>query len=91
MDRTAGTGLIGSGVVIAVIGAILKYAVTLTNTGGFNLNTAGLILLIAGIVLFALGVTVIALGGRRRVTIREDVRSTGQGQERVQQRSDSGL
>src|SRR5437899_1929002 len=61
MDRTAGTGLIGSGVVIAVVGAILKYAVTLTNTAGFNLNTAGLILLIAGIVLFALGVMIIAV------------------------------
>ena len=32
-----------------------------------------------GIVLFALGVMVIAIGGRRQVTIREDVHSTGQG------------
>ena len=41
--------------------------------------TAGLILLVAGIVLFALGVMLIAIGGRRQVTIREDVHSTGQG------------
>jgi len=91
MDRTGGTSLIGFGAVLAVVGAILKYAVTLTNTQGFNVNTAGLILLIAGIVLFVVGILVLAFGGRRQVTIREDVRNTGQGQERIQERSDSGL
>lgn len=90
MDRTAGTGLIGGGAVIAVVGAILKYAVTVTNSHGFNVNTAGLILLIAGIVLFALGIIVVAAGARRRTTIREDVRATPGGQHRVEQRDDLG-
>lgn len=90
MDRAAGTGLIGGGAVIAVVGGILKYAVTVTNSHGFNVNTAGLILLIAGIVLFVLGLVVVAAGSRRRTTIREDLRSTPEGQYRVQQRDDLG-
>lgn len=88
MDRAAGTGLVGFGVVVAVIGAILKYAVSVSATSGFSINTAGLILLIAGIVIFLIGVLALALGGRRRTTIREDVRATPQGQSRVQERDD---
>ncbi|MGA8015170.1 MAG: hypothetical protein WCB85_04550 [Candidatus Dormiibacterota bacterium] len=89
MERTAGSSLIGLGVVIAVVGALLKYAVTITSTG-FNINTAGLILLIAGIVMFAIGLVVLAAGGRRRVTIREDVRTSPEGQQRMQRRDDVG-
>jgi membrane-bound ClpP family serine protease len=90
MDRTAGSSLIGLGVVIAVVGALLKYAVTIAATNGFNINTAGLILLVAGIVIFAIGLVVLATGNRRRVTIHEDVRTSPQGQYRVQQRDDLG-
>ncbi len=89
MDRTAGSSLVGLGVVIAVVGALLKYAVTVTSTG-FNINTAGLILLVAGIVIFAIGLVVLVTGSRRRVTIREDVRTSPQGESRVQQRDDLG-
>ena len=90
MDRTAGASLVGLGGVIAVVGALLKYAVTLTSTYGFNINTAGLILLVAGIVIFAIGLVVLITGSRQRVTIREDVRTSPQGQYRVRQRDDLG-
>ncbi len=88
MNRSAGTGLIGFGIVMVVIGAILKYAVSVKTTG-FNLNTTGIILLIVGIVAVVIGLLAVVMGGRSRTTIREDVHSTPTGQERVQQREDS--
>jgi hypothetical protein len=42
----------GVSIVIAAIGAILRWAVTTTSTHGFNVHTVGLILLIVGIVGF---------------------------------------
>jgi hypothetical protein len=80
VERTAGTGLIGVGAVLAVVGAILKYAVSITVSQGrhFNVNTAGEILLIAGIVLFVTGLAFVGLAyaqTRRRTTApREDYR-----------------
>ena len=87
MYRGAGTGLIGGGVVLAVIGAILKYAISV-DTSGFNINTIGVILLIAGIALFVIGVIVIAAGGRRHTVVEEDVRETPSGASRVEERRD---
>lgn len=88
MYRGAGTGLIGGGVVMAVIGAILKYGVSVDTTG-FNINTVGFILLVAGIVLFALGVLVLAIGGSRRSVVHEDVHHTPHGTERIEERRDN--
>jgi len=87
MNRAAGTGLIGGGIALIVLGAILDFAVTVT-TKGFNINTVGLILLIMGIVSFLTGVMVVAFGGRSRTTLREDVHSTPGGHERVQERDE---
>jgi uncharacterized membrane protein len=90
MQRSTGTGLAAFGVVLAVVGGILDYALTVTSSSGFNVNTAGLILLIAGIVLFVLGIVVARSGSFRRTTIRQDVRSTPQGEYRLEQRDDLG-
>lgn len=87
MNRAAGTGLIGGGIALIVLGAILDFAVTVT-TKGFNINTVGLILLIMGIVSFLTGVMVVAFGGRSRTTLREDVHATPGGHERVQERDE---
>jgi hypothetical protein len=87
MNRAAGTGLIGGGIALIVLGAILDFAVTVT-TKGFNINTVGLILLIMGVVSFLTGVMVVAFGGRSRTTLREDVHSTPGGHERVQERDE---
>jgi hypothetical protein len=48
MNRGAGTGLIGLGIILTVVGAILDWAVTVT-TSGFNINSVGVILLVVGI------------------------------------------
>lgn len=88
MYRGAGSGLIGLGVVLGVVGAILKYAVSV-ETEGFNINTMGLILMIAGIVVFAVGAIVLALGGRpRRTSVREDIQQTPTGTTRVEETRD---
>ena len=88
MSRGAGSGLIGFGIVMVVIGAILDYAVSV-HTSGFNINTVGLILLIAGIVSVLVGLVMFFAGGTRRSVMREDVRAVPGGSERrVEQRDD---
>lgn len=86
---TSGTGLMGFGGVLAVVGAILRFALFTTTTHGFDVQTVGVILLIAGIVIFVAGLLVVAAGTRRRRTaIREDYRRTPEGQIRSQERED---
>ena len=82
MNRGAGTGLIGFGIVSVIVGAILDYAVTVT-TSGFNINTVGLILLIAGIVSVLIGMVVFIAGSSHRTSIHEDVRNTPSGTQRT--------
>jgi hypothetical protein len=45
---------IGAGLFLLAVGAILKFAVHVNNTGGFDLNTIGVILMVIG----ALGIVV---------------------------------
>jgi beta-lactamase regulating signal transducer with metallopeptidase domain len=88
MYRGAGTGLIGLGIVMVVVGAILDYAVTAT-TSGLNINTVGVILLIVGICCVLIGGIVFGVGSFRQTTTRENVRVSPEGQERVFQQRDS--
>ena len=81
--------LIGLAVVLVVIGAIMRFAVTIT-TSGFNIHKVGDILLLVGIVLAVLSVALIVMGSRRRVTTRTDVRGTPTGEQRVEERQDWG-
>jgi hypothetical protein len=74
--------LIGLGIVLVVIGAILKFAVTVTTTG-FNVNTIGVILLLVGIGSVVIGGAMFAVGANRRTTTRESVQNTPGGSERV--------
>lgn len=90
MNRGAGTGLLGLGVVMAVIGAIMNYAIT-ADAEGFSINTIGLIMLIAGIALAVVGIVLLAMGSSRRTTVHEDVHQTPHGTERIQDRRDSAL
>lgn len=76
------------GVLLLVVGAIMKYAVTAT-TSGFNINTAGLILLLVGIGVFVVSLLIIAMGGRSSSTTRSEVRETPTGQERIEHRDDN--
>lgn len=89
MNRTSGIGMTGFGIVLVVVGAILRFATTVT-TSGFNIQKIGDILLIAGIVLVLISLAIIAMGSRTRTTTRTDVRATPEGQQRVEQRDDWG-
>ena len=82
MNRGTGSGLIGLGVVLAVVGAIMRYAVT-TTTDGFDLFTAGGILLLVGVLVAIIGLILVIMGGRRSTTTREELATTPSGTERV--------
>jgi hypothetical protein len=85
MNRGTGSGLIGFGVVLAVVGAILRYAVT-TTAEGFDLATAGGILLVVGILAAIVGIALVVMSGRRSTTEREEIAATPTGHERVTER-----
>ena len=40
---------IGVSIFLLVVGAILTFAVNVTNTGGFNIHTVGIILMLGGV------------------------------------------
>lgn len=82
MYRGAGTGLIGLGIVLVVVGAILSWAVTVTTTG-FNINAVGLIMLVVGIISVVIGAAVFFGGNHRSSVSRESVNYTPNGSERV--------
>ena len=89
MNRSSGAGLTGFGIVLIVVGAIMRFAVSV-HTSGFNVHKIGDILLLVGIVLVLLSVLMLVLGSRRRVTTQTDVHSTPTGHQRTEQRSDWG-
>lgn len=70
MDTRAASGLV-SGIVLAVIGAIMYYAVS-ADVEGVNINTVGMILMVAGVILAALGLLSALTAGMRedRRTVR---------------------
>jgi beta-lactamase regulating signal transducer with metallopeptidase domain len=74
-SRSTGGGLMGLAVVLIVIGAILRFAVTVT-TSGFNIHKIGDIMLVVGIVLAVVSIVLLVMGSRRRVTTRTDIRGT---------------
>lgn len=87
MSRGAGTGFIALGLIALVVGAVMRFAISV-HPHGFNVHTAGLIVLIVGAVALLVGLLMLILGGRSRTTTRENVVSTPSGQERVEQRDD---
>ena len=88
MNRGSGVGLLGLGIALAVIGAILEFAVTAT-AKGFSVHIVGMILLSVGAVAFVLGLVFMFTGSSRRTTITNDVRNTPEGQRRVLEERDS--
>ncbi len=88
-SRTTGGGLLGLSVVLIVIGAIMRFAITVT-TSGFNIHKVGDILLLVGVILAVVSIALIAMGMRRSVTTRTDIHETPTGEQRVHQRQDWG-
>lgn len=89
MNRSSGGGLLGLAVVLVVIGAIMRFAVSV-HTSGFNIHKVGDILLLVGIILAIVSIAIIVLSSRRRTTARTDVHATPTGEERIQEREDWG-
>lgn len=83
MRSTSYMGLLVFGVVLAVVGAIMKYAVTVT-TEGFNINTAGMIMLVVGILAGVVGLGLVLAGRTSHTTTTERVLDTPSGQVRTQ-------
>ncbi len=89
MNRTSGTGLMAFGIVLAVVGAVLRFA-TSVHSSGFNVHKVGDILLVVGVLVVILSLIIITMGARRRSTTRTEVRQTPSGQQRTEQTDDWG-
>ena len=58
---------LGASLFLIAVGAILKWAITVHDTHGFNVNTAGVILMVVGVV--GLIAELIYTMGRRRTDV----------------------
>ncbi len=85
MNRGTGTGLLGGGIVLIALGAILYWGVTVSRAGWFNISNIGLILLWIGVATLAIGAVVLLTGGRSRSSTREDVHQIPSGTERTRE------
>lgn len=90
MNRGVGTGLMTFGAIIAVVGAIMRYAVQV-HTNGFNIHVAGVILLMVGVGMILVGLAAMLLGGRSRTTYQESVQNTPGGQVRTSERDEQSF
>jgi hypothetical protein len=88
MNRTSGMGLLVFGIVLGVVGAIMRFAVEV-KTAGFNIHGAGVIMLFVGAAVAAVALILLVVGSRSRTTMTESIQQTPTGQVRTQQRSDS--
>jgi hypothetical protein len=90
MSRGSGMGLLGFGIVLGIVGAIMVYAVKV-HTTGFSMHQGGIILLVVGIAVAAVGLVLLVVGSRSRSTTQESVQSTPTGQVRTEERTDTGF
>ena len=88
INRTSSMGLLVFGIVLAIVGAILRFAVEVTTTG-FDIHQAGVILLLVGIAVAVVALVLLVVGSRSRSTMTESTRETPTGQVRTQERSDT--
>jgi len=72
MSRNSGIGLVSLGIVLGMVGAILRFA-TSVHTSGFNIHKIGDILLLGGIVAFVVGLVILAMGARSGSTAGPEV------------------
>ena len=87
MQRATGTGFIGFGLVLVVVGAILRFAVT-THAKGFDINSAGFIAIWAGVAAVVIGLVLVLVSSRRRSTLHDEMVDTPTGSRRTQERDD---
>ena len=89
MNRTSEMGLLVFGIVLGVVGAIMRFAVDVTTTG-FDIHAAGVIMLFVGAATAVVGLALLVAGSRTRSMMTESIQETPTGQVRTQRRSDSG-
>ena len=89
MNRTSGMGLLVFGIVLGIVGEIMRFAVKVKATG-FNIHTGGVILLVVGIAAAVIGLILVFAGSRSRSTMKDSVQETPSGEVRTQERRDSG-
>jgi hypothetical protein len=89
MNRSSSMGLLVFGIVLGVVGAILRYAVEV-DPDGFDIHAAGVIMLIVGVATAIVAIALLVLGSSRRSTVTESVQATPTGEVRTETRSDSG-
>ncbi len=89
MGRTTDMGLLIFGIVLAVIGAIMRFAVEVT-TEGFNIHTAGVILLVVGVLAGLVGLILVLMGRTSRTVTTDVVQATPTGQVHTQESKNSG-
>jgi hypothetical protein len=82
-------GLLVFGLVLGIVGAIMRFAVKV-HTTGFNIHMAGVILLVVGIAAAVVGLVLLFVGSSSRSTMKESVQQTPTGQVRTEERFDSG-
>jgi len=86
MKRTSDMGLLVFGIVLSVVGAIMRFAVEVT-TEGFNIHTAGVIMLVVGILASVVALVLLGLNRTSRSTMTERILETPTGQVRTEQRN----
>lgn len=89
MNRASGISVLVLGIVLGVVGAIGRYAVTFTSSS-FDIRDASGILLIVGVATAIVGLLITLLGGHSRTTETESVRTTPSGEVHTKDRSETG-
>src|SRR5215470_7936753 len=89
MNRSSAIGLTSFGMVLVVVGAILRFA-TSVHTSGFNIHKVGDIFLLAGILAFVVGLVILAMGARSGSTAGPEGSGAPSGQPGTHERDDWG-
>ena len=90
MKRTSDMSLFIFGIVLTVVGAIMRYAVEV-RPDGFDVHTAGVIILVVGLLAGLVGLVLLFMGRTSHTTVTERTLATPNGEVRTQERSDSLL
>jgi hypothetical protein len=83
-------GLFVFGIVLVVVGSIMRYAVEV-RPDGFDVHTAGVIILVVGLIAGLVGLVLLFADRTSHTTLTERTVATPTGQMRTQERTDTLL
>ena len=90
MKRTTDMSLFIFGIVLTVLGAIMRYAVDV-RPDGFDVHTAGVIILVVGLLAALVGLVLLFMDRTSHTTVTERTLATPNGHLRTEERTDSVL